>query len=133
MTTEDRHQLRLAITKTLPLALTECHFSLQGPNRCEVLSSWAAGIAMAHPRLVRGIAGHSGGLLLRLVPSRAPPGLAGLPVLLQHGRADDGAHRHCEFTCLPFHCTPIRRSATAFSCSARFGWRRPTPLMIGAS
>jgi phospholipase/carboxylesterase len=49
----------------------------------------AAGIALAHPRLVRGIAGHSGGLLPRLVPSRAPPGLAGLPVLLQHGRADD--------------------------------------------
>jgi alpha-L-arabinofuranosidase len=31
----------------IPLALTECHFSLQGPNRCHVLSSWAAGVAMA--------------------------------------------------------------------------------------
>jgi alpha-L-arabinofuranosidase len=31
----------------LPLALTECHFSLPGPNRCAVLSSWAAGVAMA--------------------------------------------------------------------------------------
>jgi alpha-L-arabinofuranosidase len=31
----------------IPLALTECHFSLRGPNRCEVLSSWAAGVAMA--------------------------------------------------------------------------------------
>ena len=31
----------------IPLALTECHFALRGPNRCEVLSSWAAGVAMA--------------------------------------------------------------------------------------
>ncbi len=31
----------------IPLALTECHFALQGPNRCHVLSSWAAGVAMA--------------------------------------------------------------------------------------
>ena len=30
-----------------PLALTECHFSLPGRNRCEVLSSWAAGVANA--------------------------------------------------------------------------------------
>ncbi len=31
----------------VPLALTECHFSLPGRNRCEVLSSWAAGVAYA--------------------------------------------------------------------------------------
>jgi hypothetical protein len=31
----------------LPLALTECHFGLPGRNRCEVLSSWAAGVANA--------------------------------------------------------------------------------------
>jgi alpha-L-arabinofuranosidase len=31
----------------IPLALTECHFALRGPNRCHVLSSWAAGVAMA--------------------------------------------------------------------------------------
>lgn len=31
----------------LPLALTECHLALRGRNRCEVLSSWAAGVAMA--------------------------------------------------------------------------------------
>ena len=31
----------------IPLALTECHFALNGRNRCEVLSSWAAGVAMA--------------------------------------------------------------------------------------
>jgi alpha-L-arabinofuranosidase len=31
----------------IPLALTECHLALRGPNRCEVLSSWAAGVAMA--------------------------------------------------------------------------------------
>jgi alpha-N-arabinofuranosidase len=31
----------------MPLALTECHFSLKGRNRCEVLSSWAAGVSYA--------------------------------------------------------------------------------------
>lgn len=31
----------------LPLALTECHFVLPGRNRCEVLSTWAAGVANA--------------------------------------------------------------------------------------
>lgn len=31
----------------VPLAMTECHFSLPGRNRCEVLSSWAAGVANA--------------------------------------------------------------------------------------
>ncbi len=31
----------------IPLALTECHLALPGRNRCEVLSSWAAGVAMA--------------------------------------------------------------------------------------
>jgi alpha-L-arabinofuranosidase len=30
-----------------PLALTECHFALPGRNRCEVLSTWAAGVANA--------------------------------------------------------------------------------------
>jgi len=30
-----------------PLAMTECHFALPGRNRCEVLSSWAAGVAYA--------------------------------------------------------------------------------------
>ncbi|HEY5909928.1 MAG TPA: alpha-L-arabinofuranosidase [Verrucomicrobiae bacterium] len=31
----------------IPLALTECHFMLPGRNRCEVLSTWAAGVANA--------------------------------------------------------------------------------------
>ena len=31
----------------LPLAMTECHFALPGRNRCEVLSTWAAGVANA--------------------------------------------------------------------------------------
>ena len=30
-----------------PLAMTECHFALRGRNRCEVLSTWAAGVASA--------------------------------------------------------------------------------------
>ena len=29
------------------LALTECHYTPQGRNRCEVLSSWAAGVSYA--------------------------------------------------------------------------------------
>ncbi len=31
----------------IPLAMTECHYSLPGRNRCEVLSSWAAGVSYA--------------------------------------------------------------------------------------
>ncbi len=31
----------------LPLVMTECHFVLPGRNRCEVLSTWAAGVANA--------------------------------------------------------------------------------------
>ena len=31
----------------IPIALTECHFVLPGRNRCEVLSTWAAGVANA--------------------------------------------------------------------------------------
>lgn len=31
----------------IPLALTECHYFLGGRNRCEVLSSWAAGVSNA--------------------------------------------------------------------------------------
>jgi alpha-L-arabinofuranosidase len=31
----------------IPLAMTECHFAFEGRNRCEVLSTWAAGIAYA--------------------------------------------------------------------------------------
>ena len=32
---------------SLPIALTECHFFLPGRNRCELLSTWAAGVANA--------------------------------------------------------------------------------------
>lgn len=49
----------------------------------------SAALALGHPRLVRGFAGHSGGLLPRLVPDAPPPGFEGLPVLLQHGQLDD--------------------------------------------
>lgn len=31
----------------IPLALTECHYSIEGRNRCEVLSSCAAGVSYA--------------------------------------------------------------------------------------
>lgn len=32
---------------SMPLAITECHFALPGRNRCEVLSTWGAGVANA--------------------------------------------------------------------------------------
>ncbi|MBP8259265.1 MAG: alpha-L-arabinofuranosidase [Verrucomicrobia bacterium] len=38
---------RQAARSRIPLALTECHFALPGRNRCELLSSWAAGVANA--------------------------------------------------------------------------------------
>jgi alpha-N-arabinofuranosidase len=31
----------------MPLALTECHYSIPGRNRCEVMSSWATGVSYA--------------------------------------------------------------------------------------
>ena len=31
----------------LPLAMTECHFTIPGRNRCDVLSTWAAGVSYA--------------------------------------------------------------------------------------
>ncbi len=31
----------------IPLALTECHYTIPGRNRCEVLSTWAAGVSYA--------------------------------------------------------------------------------------
>ncbi len=31
----------------MPLAMTECHFAIPGRHRCEVLSTWAAGVAYA--------------------------------------------------------------------------------------
>ncbi len=41
-------QMRAQVGKfKTPLALTECHFALPGRNRCEVLSTWAAGVANA--------------------------------------------------------------------------------------
>ena len=46
--TEARLQeMRTATGGQAPLALTESHFALPGRNRCEVLSSWAAGAANA--------------------------------------------------------------------------------------
>jgi len=33
--------------RRFPLALTECHYSIPGRNRCEVLSTWAAGVSYA--------------------------------------------------------------------------------------
>ncbi len=44
--TIDAMRQRVAKYK-IPLALTECHYFLRGRNRCEVLSSWAAGVANA--------------------------------------------------------------------------------------
>lgn len=51
-------------------------------------ASMAAACALARPELLRGIVAHSGRIARRAVPSTAVPGLAGFPVLWQHGRAD---------------------------------------------
>lgn len=40
-------RLRDETRGSIPLAVTECHFALPGRNRCEVLSTWAAGVANA--------------------------------------------------------------------------------------
>ena len=41
-------RIRAEVAKSgKPLAMTECHFALPGRNRCEVLSTWAAGVANA--------------------------------------------------------------------------------------
>jgi len=45
---EKLDDMRRQVAKyNIPLALTECHFGLPGRNRCEVLSTWAAGVANA--------------------------------------------------------------------------------------
>jgi alpha-N-arabinofuranosidase len=31
--------------REMPLAMTECHFAIPGRNRCDVLSTWAAGVS----------------------------------------------------------------------------------------
>jgi alpha-N-arabinofuranosidase len=41
-------QVRQQVEGTkMPLALTECHYTPPGRNRCELLSSWAAGVSYA--------------------------------------------------------------------------------------
>ena len=45
---EKLDDMRRQVAKyNIPIALTECHFILPGRNRCEVLSTWAAGVANA--------------------------------------------------------------------------------------
>ena len=43
----------------LPLAMTECHFTIPGRDRCDVLSSWAAGVAYARVLNVNQRYGHT--------------------------------------------------------------------------
>ena len=43
----------------LPLAMTECHFTIPGRDRCDVLSSWAAGVAYARLLNVNQRYGHT--------------------------------------------------------------------------
>jgi phospholipase/carboxylesterase len=50
--------------------------------------SMAAACALSRPEVLRGIVAHSGRIPARAVPAVPPPGLAGFPVLWQHGRAD---------------------------------------------
>jgi phospholipase/carboxylesterase len=51
-------------------------------------ASMATACALARPEVLRGIVAHSGRITRRAVPSLPAPGLAGFPVLWQHGRAD---------------------------------------------
>ena len=48
----------------------------------------ATACVLARPETFRGIVAHSGRVTRRAVPSSPVPGLAGFPVLWQHGRAD---------------------------------------------
>jgi phospholipase/carboxylesterase len=50
--------------------------------------SMATACALSRPEVLRGIVAHSGRIPARAVPALPPPGLAGFPVLWQHGRAD---------------------------------------------
>lgn len=51
-------------------------------------ASMASACALARPEMLRGIVAHSGRLARRAVPTLPGAGLAGFPVLWQHGRAD---------------------------------------------
>lgn len=51
-------------------------------------ASMALGVALSRPHLVRSVVAHSGRLLRQFLPPAPLLGLAGLPVLLQHGRHD---------------------------------------------
>jgi len=42
-----RHIREQVAKYDMPLAMTECHFALPGRNRCDVLATWAAGVANA--------------------------------------------------------------------------------------
>ena len=33
--------------RRIPLAMTECHFAIPGRDRCDVISTWATGVAYA--------------------------------------------------------------------------------------
>ena len=50
--------------------------------------SMATACALSRPESLRGIVAHSGRIPARAVPTLPAPGLAGFPVLWQHGRAD---------------------------------------------
>jgi len=51
-------------------------------------ASMATACVLARPETFRGIVAHSGRVTRRAVPALPVPGLAGFPVLWQHGRAD---------------------------------------------
>jgi phospholipase/carboxylesterase len=51
-------------------------------------ASMATAAVLARPDLFRGAVAHSGRIARRAVPARPPPGLAGFPLLWQHGDAD---------------------------------------------
>jgi alpha-L-arabinofuranosidase len=89
----------------IPLAMTECHFSLKGPNRCHLLSTWASGVAMA--RLLNVHTRHGDVLKIAtaadfcgnvwqvnalMIPDRQPPYLMPVARVMQLYRAHVGEH-----------------------------------------
>jgi phospholipase/carboxylesterase len=51
-------------------------------------ASMATAVVLSRPDLFRGLVAHSGRIARKAIPASPPPGLAGLPLLWQHGRAD---------------------------------------------
>lgn len=89
----DAVQARQSLEKLARFLGEACQAHRADPARVHLLgfsqgASMALGVALSRPDLVRSVVAHSGGLLRQFLPPAPPSALAGLPVLLQHGRRD---------------------------------------------